>query len=233
MANIIYYDLETTGTDVCRDQIVEIAGYRENTNTYYHKLIKSMVPISEEASKVNKITNEDLKNKQSFNQIVCDFEDFIDFNNPFNVSYMISHNNNNFDKIVLKAEYKRINRKLPNIVFIDTLPITRCLYPELPNYKLGTLMKNMNIISSNQHEALDDVNSLYIVYNNCRKIKSDKELFEISKTYILNKMPFGKYKNDYIKDIPESYVNWLKNNIFNNSRNKDLIKGFKKYNPHY
>ena len=233
MVNIIYYDLETTGTDVNVDRIVEIAGYRENTNTYYHKLVKSDYPISDGASKINGITNDMIKNKPYFKNIIDDFEDFLEFNNPFNVTYMIAHNNNNFDKRISKNEYKRMNRILPNIIFIDTLPISRCLYPDLDNYKLSTLMKLFNIISNNQHEALDDVISLYKIYQNFRKNNNNEQLFHISNNYIIQKMPFGKYKNQLIQDIPKGYVNWLKINVLSKSFNKDLNNGFKKYNPHY
>ena len=49
-----------------------------------------------------------------------------------NITYLISHNNYNFDKYILKCEYKRVNREFPeNIIFIDTLPMSRCLYPQL------------------------------------------------------------------------------------------------------
>ena len=40
----------------------------------------------------------------------------------------------------------------------------------------------------------------------------------------MNKMPFGKYKNKLIKDIPEDYVNWMKINIFSNPKRKNLIE---------
>ena len=77
MVNLVYYDLETTGTDVYVDRIVELAGFRENTNTYYHKLFKSDYP-SDDASKINGITNDMIKNKPYFKNIIDDFEDFLD-----------------------------------------------------------------------------------------------------------------------------------------------------------
>lgn len=233
MYNIVFYDIETTGTNIYYDRMIELAAYRENTNTYYHKLIKTDYPISEEASKINGITYELIKNKKYFNDLVSDFEDFLEFNNPFNITYLISHNNNNFDKLILMNEYKRINRKLPNIIFIDSLPISRYLLPDLDNHKLNNIMDYYKITMNNHHEALDDVNSLYKIYQQFRKIKNDKQLFHISKNFIIKKMPFGKYKNEFIKDIPKDYVNWLKNNILNDSKNKDLINGFKKYNQYY
>ena len=53
--NIIFYDLETTGTDINFDRAIEIAAFRENTNTYYHKLIKTDYPINPKATEINGI----------------------------------------------------------------------------------------------------------------------------------------------------------------------------------
>ncbi len=231
--NIIYYDLETTGTNVNFDRMIEIAAYKENTNTYYHKLVNTDYPIHPKASEVNGITHDMIKNKKYFKDLIDDFEDFM-FSNNLNIIYLISHNNYNFDRYILKCEYKRVNRDFPNnIIFVDTLPISRYLFPKLKNHKLGTLLELFNIKTENQHEALDDVNSLYKIYQEFRKINNDLELFNISKKFIMNKMPFGKYKNQYIKDIPEDYVKWMKLNIFSKPLNKDLEKAFTKYNPHF
>ena len=88
-------------------------------------------------------------------------------------------------------------------------------------------MKLFNITTDNQHEALDDVISLYKIYHEFKKNNTDIELFNISKKFIMNKMPFGKYKNQYIKDIPEDYVNWMKLNIFSKPLNTDLKRVLK------
>ena len=69
---IIFFDLETTGTDNVKDRIVELAlvkispdGKREK----YVKRINPGIPIPPEVTLIHGITDEDVKNCQTFKQI--------------------------------------------------------------------------------------------------------------------------------------------------------------------
>ena len=77
---IIFFDLETTGTDHAKDRIVEMAlvkllpdGKKDN----YIKRINPTIPISAEATSIHGITNEDVKDAPTFKQIAHHLYDWM------------------------------------------------------------------------------------------------------------------------------------------------------------
>ena len=106
----IILDTETTGLSVKDDhRILEIACIEtENlipTKKVFYKLINPDRSISPDAIKVHGYTNEFLKNKQKFSDIVKEFLDFISgkkliiHNAPFDISFI----NHELKKLNLKV----------------------------------------------------------------------------------------------------------------------------------
>ena len=133
--------------------------------------------------------------------------------------YLIAHNNYRFDELVLKKEYERCNRKIPNnFIFIDTLPLCRNLLP-LSNYRLSTFNHYFNMnINVNTHTAEGDIELLIKLWDNLIKIKDID--FLINKSLSFRKyIDFGKYKNNLIENIPNDYIDFIiKYNIFDNRK---------------
>lgn len=231
MANVIVYDLETTGLSIQKDKIIEIYLYNINTNECKHLFIDPEITIPPESVKIHGITNIDLQNNKavSFKKTIDTIIDFIG-----EKAYLISHNNIGFDKPFLLTEMKKIGYNRPQKwKFIDTLHLARFLYKDLSNYKQDTLRQMFNISSSNNHRANKDVLDLVKIYLNMindLKIKTNKknltikDIYKISKNFVYTKMPFGKHKNIDLKDIPNDYINWLSQNVF--KTNKILKKSF-------
>ena len=42
--------------------------------------------------------------------------------------------------------------------------LARCMYPELPNFKLDTLTKHLHVILENHHRAVDDAKATADVF---------------------------------------------------------------------
>ena len=63
--------------------------------------------------------------------------------------------------------------------------------------------------------ALDDVANMYQVYQRLKGDKTDLEMLDISKNYIMKKMPFGKHRRILIKDLPDDYVEWMNKTFIN------------------
>ena len=101
---IIFFDLETTGTDTSNDRIVEISMVKvapDGEKTIKTRRINPEMPIPAEATAVHHITDEDVKDCPTFKQIAkslkafmegCDFGGF---------------NSNRFDLPVLVEEFLR------------------------------------------------------------------------------------------------------------------------------
>jgi DNA polymerase III subunit epsilon len=69
---IIFFDLETTGTDNAKDRIIEIALVKlspDGKRDKYTKRLNPCMPISAESTRIHGITDEDIKNCQTFKQI--------------------------------------------------------------------------------------------------------------------------------------------------------------------
>lgn len=125
---IIYFDLETTSTDVTKDRIVEISCIKYNidgTTEKKYSLINPETEIPLEASEVHGITNEAVKDSPTFKQIAKSMRSW------FEGCDLAGYNSNNFDVPLLSAEFERagvdgINWN-PNL--LDVLVLYRYLYP--------------------------------------------------------------------------------------------------------
>ncbi len=227
---VIIYDLETTGLNYKKDKIIEIYLYNLNNETCLHLLINPQCDIPPETIKIHGLTNLDLEHKPSFTDVYTQIEDFVG-----KKPYLISHNNIAFDKKFLLSEIKRGGIEKPlRWKFIDTLYLARIAYPDLLNYKQDTLRKKLSISNKGNHRANKDVLDLITIYKkiietletNLSKDLRIKDIHHLSNNFKYIKMPFGKYKNTPIKEIPTDYIKWLEQNIF--PKNKILRKSFKK-----
>jgi DNA polymerase-3 subunit epsilon len=101
---IVFFDLETTGTDVARDRIVEIAlvklmpdGRREN----YVKRINPGIPIPAEVTAIHGITDDDVKNCPVFKQLASQIYDWM------KGCDLGGYNSSKFDLPLLAEEFLR------------------------------------------------------------------------------------------------------------------------------
>lgn len=160
-------DTETTGLnfrgDVCRDhRIIEIACVEiidgVITGKEFHSFINpNGVEVSRGAQKVHGITNESLKDKPKFKDVIQPLLDFIDD------SPLVIHNAP-FDIAFLNKEFNLLSNHTPKRVFkyVDTLAIARDLFPGEDN-TLDALCAKYNITGGGKrrvHGALMDARLL-------------------------------------------------------------------------
>lgn len=148
----IAFDLETTGTVAGADQIVEIGAVKFNNGqpeAVYSTLIDPLRAIPPGASAVNGITDSMVKGKPTIDQILESFSEFCG-EDP-----LVAHNAP-FDCQFLIADYQKWELPTPRGIVLDTLPISRKVFPGLPNYKLGTLVQHLKVPSSDFHRAEED-----------------------------------------------------------------------------
>jgi DNA polymerase-3 subunit epsilon len=162
----IVLDLETTGLSWERgDRIVEIAcvelvNYVQTGNTY-QVYVNPQRAMHKDAIAISGITDEFLRDKPLFSEVVDDFLKFVG-----NSGFII--HNAKFDIGFLNCELKRLNRpsfKLEEAV--DTLEIARRRFPGSP-VNLDALCRRFNIDNSKRekHGALIDCFLLADVYLN-------------------------------------------------------------------
>ena len=115
---IIFFDLETTGTDTSNDRIVEISMVKvapDGEKTIKTRRINPQMPIPAQATAVHHITDEDVKDCPTFKQIARSLKQFMegcDFG---------GFNSNRFDLPVLAEEFLRagVDIDLHNRKYVD------------------------------------------------------------------------------------------------------------------
>ena len=162
----IVLDTETTGLEVKQGhRVIEIGAVllndRKKSEEHFHSYLNPSRLIDEEASKVHGITNEDLKDKPSFDEIAEEFINFIEG------STLVIHNAP-FDIGFLEYEYKKAkqNIDISSICEVfDSLTYARQLHPGQKN-SLDALCKRYNVDNSSRdfHGALLDARILGDVY---------------------------------------------------------------------
>ena len=160
----IVLDTETTGLDpTTGDRIVEIGAVELlnhlPTGKTFHKYLNPERNMPEEAKAVHGLTEEFLRDKPVFSQIVEDFLTFI------RDSKLVIHNAS-FDMKFINAELELVGKPtLQTDIAIDTLSIARKKYPGSPA-SLDALCRRFNIDNSARtlHGALLDSEILAEVY---------------------------------------------------------------------
>jgi DNA polymerase-3 subunit epsilon len=148
----IAFDLETTGFFAGSDQIVEIGAikYRDGQpESMFVTLVNPGRPIPIEAQRVNGISDEMVVNAPTIDQLMDAFTDFC------GETPMIAHNAP-FDYQFLVHEIKRLEIPAPRGHILDSLPMSRKVFPGLMNYKLGTLVEHLKIPGGGFHRAQAD-----------------------------------------------------------------------------
>ncbi len=229
---LIFFDLETTGTDVVNDRIIEIAYLKvyPNGNEESKTLrINPEIPIKKEAIEVHGIKDEDLKDSPTFAEvsktIAKDFEgcDFAGFNS------------NKFDLPLLAEEFLRtgIDLDLKKRKFIDV----QVIFHKMEQRTLKAAYKfYCDKDLHDAHSAEADTRATYEILKSqldyYKKLKNNIEdlsdfsahtrnvdfagriVYNNKKEEVFN---FGKYKGKRVVEILEkdpAYYSWMMNNDF-------------------
>lgn len=160
----IVFDTETTGLEFKADRVIEIGGIellnQFPTGRSFHVYINpGDRKIHPDALAVHGITEEFLKDKPLFADIVEDLEAF------FDGARWVAHNAT-FDMNFINAEFARLGKPpVPTDRVIDTLALARRKHPMGPN-SLDALCRRYGIDNSHRtkHGALLDSELLAEVY---------------------------------------------------------------------
>lgn len=149
--SVVVFDLETTGFDAKSCKIIEIGAVKIVKGSIvetFQSLINPGIEIPQEITNLTHIDNEMVENAPTIEQVLPDFYKFA-------YGSVLSAYNIDFDYQFLDFNGQKV-RLLFNHEQIDTLRLVRDKVPSLSNYKLGTVVKALNITLNNAHRALAD-----------------------------------------------------------------------------
>ena len=166
--NLNYFDLETTGLNQFHDRITEFAFIKEGfslPDKTYTSLVNPEKNISKFITRITGISNEMVADSPQFENVVSTIIEFI--NDGTKPAFLIAHNGDGFDKLVLKSHFKRVNIKMRefNWQTIDTLLMAKKLYPYMFKHNLKDLMTQLGLETEEAHRAMNDTKMLQKLYH--------------------------------------------------------------------
>lgn len=226
---LCFFDLETTGIQITKDRIVQIAIIKvlpTGERFEYNQLVNPEMKIPEEIVKIHGISNEMIKDCPTFSDIAKELSEFI------GESDLAGYNSNKFDIPVLAEEFLRADFEFDLSLrqFIDVQNI----FHKMEQRTLAAAYQfycNKNI--ENAHDALYDTRATLDVfeaqierYTDLKKDinflsefsrGSNNELIDFAGRLARNEngdaiYNFGKHKGKTISDVMKNepgYYGWM------------------------
>lgn len=245
---IVFFDLETTGTNVLEDKIIEFAAIKVNpdySTDKYATLINPERHIPDEASSVNSICDDDVKDKPKFAevaQVILDFMKGCDVGGynvmSFDIPFLIEELNRvglkfrysnrrivDAFKILIKAEPRDLSHIYENFTgkpmenahaaYDDSLASAEIAFRQMGKYNLPTVQE----LAAYGTEGMVDASGFF------KRDKNNTIVFAI-----------GKYKGRSVVDVYnnandsyyfENYIKAKCNSDINNHL-KLILEGIEK-----
>lgn len=217
-AKFVCIDCETTGLDVTKDRIIEVAVVQftlDGNGNEFQSLTNPECPIPEASIQIHHITDEMVQGKPLIATVLPEVLQLI------GKHIIIGHGVHfDIDMIATAADRAGIPHTLKHNLVFDTLRMAR-LYGDSPTNSLEQLRKHFNIPGEEAHRAMSDVIVNVEVFKYlARKYKTTEQLSEVlSRPIQLKSMPLGKHKGRLLKEIPLEYLRWAVNKDFD----RDLL----------
>lgn len=185
--SLCVFDVESTGTQITKDRIVQIAIIKINPSgeeEHFNELVNPEMTIPEEIIAIHGISNEDVKDKPNFKTLAPKIMDFI------GNSDLAGYNSNKFDIPLLAEEFLRcdIEFDLSKRHFVDVQNI----FHKMEQRTLAAAYQfYCNKSMENAHDALYDTKVTWDVF------KAQMEKYESLPTQISDLAEFsraGEYK---------------------------------------
>jgi DNA polymerase-3 subunit epsilon len=229
---IIFFDLETTGINIASDRIVEMSYLKVDLNgneTEKTIRVNPGIPIPEKASAIHGITDDDVKDAPTFNEVARSLA------NEFEGCDLAGYNSVKFDIPLLAEEFLRsdVDIDLKRRKFIDVQIIFMKMEPRTLSaaYKFFTGRE-----LADAHSAAADTRATYEVlqaqldrYQNLEndvaklaEFSAHNRNVDFAGRIIYNEedeeiFNFGKYKGKLVREVLEQdpgYYGWMMNGDF-------------------
>lgn len=153
-------DLETTGFSFRTEKITEVGIMKIKNGEILDEFscfVNPEKPIPERVVEVTNITDDMVKDAETIDKVMPKILEFV------GDSVLVAHNAD-FDIGFLKYNAKQLGLTLDN-TYIDTLRLSKDLFPDFKKYKLGLIAEKLGIKVEVAHRALDDVDTTVKVFN--------------------------------------------------------------------
>ncbi len=196
---LTFVDIETTGTSLRADRIIEIGILRVEDNKLvrtFKSLVNPECFIPEHIVGMTGINPGEVENAPTFRQIQDEINEILD------EAVFVAHNVR-FDYSFIKQEFFRLEKSFSPKHFC-TVKLSRALYPQFKHHNLDSLSERHGFQVLNRHRAFDDAEVLWKFYQH---VQEEFETEKLTKTVdLLLKRPTVPMNipQKYLDDLPET-----------------------------
>lgn len=210
--NVVVFDVESTGLDTARDEIIQIAAIRIDKHgtvlASMNRFLKATKSVGQSVH-THHITDEQLAREGIRPEE--GLQEFLDFARD---SVVVGHNVG-YDLTILASQLNRLGMdSLKCLACYDTLDIFRRFYPQLKNHKLATIGEFCQVSHVSTHDAFDDISAtgeilIYAVNNNIVQGIDERRRFfaKYSKVFVPFATKIGEYRRDTGTMRPQAMMN--------------------------
>lgn len=158
--DIVVVDFETTGLNTRTCRIIEIGAVRIRNGQIveeFSSFVNPQEPIPKAVSALTGITDAMVSSAETADKAIPKLLEFMD-------GSVFAAHNAKFDSSFLINECNRIGISWTAPI-LDTLELSRRLYPSLKTHKLGTICKTLGISLKNAHRAVHDAHATALALN--------------------------------------------------------------------
>ncbi len=180
-SSFVVFDLETTGLNKEINKIIEIGAVKIQNGDIvdrYSTFINPNEKLSEEIINLTNITDDMLEGARLEDEVLSEFFEF------FKDSVLVAHNAN-FDVGFIKNWARKHNIEF-NFTFVDTVGLSRTLFPNEINHRLDTICKRLNVELESHHRAVDDAEATAHIFLKFKEIL-EKE-YQVSTLDMVNEL---------------------------------------------
>ncbi|WP_024747278.1 type I-E CRISPR-associated endoribonuclease Cas2e [Levilactobacillus namurensis] len=156
--SVVTLDLETTGLDATKDEIIEIGAVKRtatNELVEFERLIKVDCSIPRTITALTGITAKQLRNQGVALQVALDqLHEFV-------TDCPIVGYNLRFDEAFLRQAVRKTSLADFSNRMLDVKPVVQQVELFLDNYRLETVLKSHNIENQHPHRALSDAQATW------------------------------------------------------------------------
>lgn len=186
--NIVVFDVEATGVDTTRDEIIQIAGIRLTADGSVKETFQRVLcPSRQVGDSILVHGMSDVWLQENGEAPEKALQEFCAFAKG---AVLVGHNVT-YDLRILGSHLSRLGLPQPDYIsYYDTLDIFRRFYPNLPNHKLEFLGNYCKVSHKSTHDALDDILAtaeilMFAVERNIRPQAEQRRIY------------FQKWKDDF------------------------------------
>jgi len=150
-AAFVAFDLETTGLSPNGSRIIEIGAVKVLNGCLgetWQRFVNPGCRIPANITVLTGITDEMVRDAFPVEMVLPDFLDFVG-------DLPLAAHNIRFDMSFVHHDAVRMGIRVTNSQ-IDTVPVARRCFPNLPNHKLGTVARHLDVLGDAEHRGLQD-----------------------------------------------------------------------------